>query len=74
VFTAELRPRFVVSLAEAIVPGGTHVVLGYADDDPGRGPPGFSPDGLRAAYVDGWHINYIRGASSSDAVRDQRDA
>jgi SAM-dependent methyltransferase len=60
VFTPELRPRFVASLADAIVPGGTYFVLGYADDDPGRGPPGFSPDGLRAAFVDGWQINYIR--------------
>ena len=60
VFAAELRPRFVASLAEAIAPGGTYFVLGYADDDPGPGPPGFSPDGLRAAFVDGWQINYIR--------------
>jgi SAM-dependent methyltransferase len=59
VFAPELRPRFVASLAAALVPGGTYYVLGYADDDPGPGPPGFSPDGLRAAFADGWQINYI---------------
>lgn len=62
VFQPDLRPRFVASLAEAIVPGGSYIVLGYADDDPGPGPPGVSPDGLRAAFTDGWHINYIRAA------------
>lgn len=60
VFRPDLRPRFVASLAEAIVPGGTYFVLGYADDDPGTGPPGFSPDGLRAAFAVGWQINDIR--------------
>jgi SAM-dependent methyltransferase len=60
IFTPEQRLRLVASLAEAIAPGGTYLVLGYADDDPGRGPPGFSPDGLRAAFADGWRINYIR--------------
>jgi SAM-dependent methyltransferase len=60
IFMPDQRPRFAASLAHAIVPGGTYIVLGYADDDPGRGPPGFSPVGLRAAFTDGWHINYIR--------------
>ena len=62
VLTAELRPRFVASLSEAIVPGGTYLVLGYADDDPGRGPPGFSPDTLRDTFAEGWQINYIQPA------------
>jgi hypothetical protein len=35
-------------------------MLGYADDDPGPGPPGISPDGLRSAFAEGWRINYIR--------------
>jgi SAM-dependent methyltransferase len=59
VFPPERRPSFVASLAQAIVPGGTYIVLGYADDDPGQGPPGFSPEGLRAAFVEGWQINSI---------------
>lgn len=60
VFTPDLRPRFVAALNQAIVPGGTYFMLGYADDDPGPGPPGISPDGLRSAFADGWRINYIR--------------
>jgi SAM-dependent methyltransferase len=60
VFTPEQRRRFVASLAEAVAPGGSYLVLGYADDEPGGGPPSFSPEGLRAAFAEGWEINYIR--------------
>ena len=60
VFAPDQRPAFVASLAAAIAPGGTYLMLGYADDEPGPGPPGISPDGLRAAFAAGWQINYIR--------------
>lgn len=50
----------LTSLAQVLASGGTYFVLGYSDDDPGPGPRGFSPDDLRAAFAEGWHINYVR--------------
>src|SRR5438067_12799002 len=57
IFTPDLRPRFVASLSQAIAPGGAYFMLGYADDDPGPGPQGISPDGLRSAFAEGWQVN-----------------
>jgi SAM-dependent methyltransferase len=62
VFAPELHGHFAASLAEVIAPGGTYLLLGYSDADPGRGPPGFDPDDLQRVFADGWRINYIRDA------------
>jgi SAM-dependent methyltransferase len=62
VFAPELRPRFVASLGDAMLPEATYLMLGYSDLDPGSGPPGFSPDDIHQVFADGWRINYVRDA------------
>jgi SAM-dependent methyltransferase len=62
VFAPELRPRFVASLGDALSPGATYLMLGYSDEDPGSGPPGFSPHDIRRVFGEGWRINYVRDA------------
>ncbi len=62
VFAPELRPRFIASLDYVLSRGGTYLMLGFSDEDPGVGPPGFNPEGIRRLFLDGWRINYIRDA------------
>ncbi len=37
-------------------------MLGFSNEDPGTGPPGFSPEDIRPLFADNWKINYIRPA------------
>ena len=62
IFAPEVRPKFVASLGEVLRPGGSYLMLGYSDQDPGRGPPGFSPEDIREVFAAEWRINYIRAA------------
>jgi SAM-dependent methyltransferase len=59
IFSAELRSRLAASVASVLAPGGSYFVLGYSDQDPGTGPPGFSPADIEALGADEWRINYI---------------
>jgi EmrB/QacA subfamily drug resistance transporter len=60
IFTQEHRSRLAASIASVLVPGGSYLVLGYSDQDPGPGPPGFSPSDIHALFSDGWRVNFIR--------------
>jgi SAM-dependent methyltransferase len=60
IFAPDAHSRLVKSLASVLPSGGTYFVLGYSDEDPGAGPPGFSPAELFRAFADGWRVNDIR--------------
>jgi SAM-dependent methyltransferase len=62
VFSPEQRPGFVASLGEVVSPGGSYLMLGYSNQVPGVGPPGFSPDDIYHVFADGWRINHVREA------------
>jgi SAM-dependent methyltransferase len=62
IFAPEQRVGFVASVGDVLSPGGTYLMLGYSDEDPGRGPPGFSPADIHRVFGDGWRINYVREA------------
>lgn len=64
------RPRFVRSLAAVLSPGGTYFMLAISDLDTG-GPAVLrvtQPE-IRAAFAEGWHVNWIRPAAFESRVR-----
>ena len=57
------RTRFVRSLAAALRPGGTYLMLALSDLEPGdNGPRRVTQQEIRAAFGDGWRINRIQAA------------
>jgi SAM-dependent methyltransferase len=62
IFAPEQRVGFVASVGEVLSPGGTYPMLGYSDEDPGRGPLGFSSADIHRVFGGGWRINYLREA------------
>lgn len=55
------RPRFVRSLAAALRPGGTYLMLALSEREPGEhGPRRVTQQEIRAAFGAGWRINWIR--------------
>lgn len=68
VISDEERRRYVAEVRAALVPGGVHVMLGFQTNLHDRGPRGYSPEELRAAFADGWFEQTIR-----EAVYETRD-
>lgn len=62
------RRRYLVEVGAALVPGGLHVMLGFQTNLQDRGPRGYSPVELRAAFAEGWRERLIR-----EAVYETRD-
>ena len=57
------RLRFVRSLAAVLRPGGTYLMLAFSELEPGEnGPRRVTQQEIRAAFKDGWRINWIRAA------------
>jgi SAM-dependent methyltransferase len=57
------RPRFLRSLAGALRPGGVYFMLALSDLEPGEyGPRRITQQEIRAAFGDGWRVNWIRAA------------
>lgn len=59
----EKRPVFVKSLATALNPGGTYLMICFSEHQPGSwGPRRVTMAEIRECFSTGWHINYIREA------------
>jgi len=58
------RPVYSKSLRAALNPGGRFFVLCFSDDEPTDwgGPRRVSQEELRAAFMDGWEVRFIRRA------------
>jgi cyclopropane fatty-acyl-phospholipid synthase-like methyltransferase len=57
------RLRFVRSLTAVLRPGGTYLMLALSELEPGEnGPRRVTKAEIRAAFKDGWRINWIRAA------------
>ncbi len=64
------RPRFVRSLASVLPPGGTYFMLAISElDSEGPAPLRVTQQEIRAAFADGWLINWIRPAAFENRVR-----
>ena len=60
VFNDDDRPRYVASLHDIVVVGGTYYMLCFSDRQPGDwGPRRVSQDEIRSAFADGWHVASI---------------
>jgi hypothetical protein len=59
---AEERPRYAMSLASVVRPGGALYVLCFSDEGADTGPHPVSQDQLRAAFTagNGWVVTAIR--------------
>jgi 2-polyprenyl-3-methyl-5-hydroxy-6-metoxy-1,4-benzoquinol methylase len=57
------RTRFVRNLAAVVRPGGTYFMLALSELEPGDyGPRRVTQKEIRAAFEDGWRIDWIRAA------------
>jgi cyclopropane fatty-acyl-phospholipid synthase-like methyltransferase len=64
VFSDEERPRFRASLAAALRPGGTYLMMCFSDREPGDwGPRRISQSEVRSTFADGWQLNYIQASA-----------
>jgi SAM-dependent methyltransferase len=60
----EERRRYVHELGHVLGPGGRHVMLGFAENRSGIGPRGYSPDELRAHFLEkGFREEFVRPTS-----------
>jgi SAM-dependent methyltransferase len=75
VFDDDDRARYVASLHDIVVVGGTYYMLCFSDRQPGDwGPRRVSQDEIRSAFADGWHVASIAAATiditiSAEAVK-----
>ena len=64
VFDDHDRARYVASLHDVVVLGGTYYMLCFSDRQPGDwGPRRVSQDEIRSAFADGWHVASIDAAT-----------
>ena len=58
------RPVFVKTLASALNPGGTYLMMCFSEREPGSwGPRRVTQAEIRESFRQGWHINNIREAT-----------
>jgi len=70
VFSDDERRPFVDGLASVLLSGGTYYMLCFSDREPGlMGPRRVSKSEIRAMFVGGWRMNYIREARFEDLIR-----
>lgn len=70
VFSDEERAEYIRGLREVLRTGGTYYMLCFSDREPNwGGPRRISQDEIRAAFGEGWRINYIRGAMLKGRIR-----
>lgn len=63
VIAEDERRRYLQELAHVLRPGGRHLMLGFATNNTGLGPRGYSQEELRAYFGDGWREVFIRPTS-----------
>jgi len=72
VFPDDERAIFVRSLRSAIKDGGTYYMLCFSDKEPAGwgGPRRVSKEEIRAAFSDGWKVDWIREARFESAFHE----
>lgn len=66
----EDRPVYVRGLAAVLRPGGRYFMIAFSDlEPPGYGPRRVTQAEIRAAFADGWRIDWIRPAAFDSRIR-----
>jgi len=75
VFDDDERARYVAALASVVAPDGRVFVMCFSEREPGDwGPRRVTQAEIRAAFADGWHVDWIRPATFDTRIRDGRAA
>ncbi|MEN6517902.1 MAG: hypothetical protein ABFC38_06875 [Methanospirillum sp.] len=67
----EDRPRYVRGLATVLRPGGRYFMVAFSElEPPGYGPRRATQAEIRAAFAEGWRVNWIRPTAFESRIRE----